>query len=105
MPFRGRVDLADTTTHGGSVSDRSEHGQLPHKEILDEGELPEATIRKYRIVQTEGSREVARSVEHYNLEMTLAVGYRVRSPRGTFPMGDRFGLIWRPSSGKESLTP
>ena len=52
--------------------------------ILDEGELgPAATIRKLRIVQTEGSREVTRTVEHYNLDVILAIGYRVRSHRGT----------------------
>ncbi len=51
--------------------------------IYNEGELtPEATIRKFRIVQTEGKREVARTIEHYNLEAILAVGYRVRSHRG-----------------------
>lgn len=54
------------------------------KAIFAEGELaPEATIRSYRIVQTEGSRQIARAVEHYNLEAILAVGYRVRSHRGT----------------------
>ena len=53
------------------------------KEILADEELtPEATIRNYRIVQTEGARPVQRQVEHYNLEMILAVGYRVRSQRG-----------------------
>jgi hypothetical protein len=52
--------------------------------IFEEGELNrEATIRKFRIVRMEGSREVAREVEHYRLEAILAVGYRVRSPRGT----------------------
>ena len=52
--------------------------------IFAEGEVkPEATIRKFRIVQLEGGREVARLVEHYNLDAILAVGYRVRSPRGT----------------------
>ena len=54
------------------------------KEILADGELTaEATIRQYRIVQTEGARTIGRQVEHYSLEMILAVGYRVRSPRGT----------------------
>jgi hypothetical protein len=54
------------------------------KEILKDLELrPESTIRKYRIVQIEGARQIARQVEHYNLDMILAVGYRVRSPRGT----------------------
>ncbi|MGH7485168.1 MAG: RhuM family protein, partial [bacterium] len=51
--------------------------------LLEEGELdPAATIRKFRIVRFEGSREVARFIDHYNLDAILAVGYRVRSPRG-----------------------
>lgn len=54
------------------------------KNIYVEGELEEAaTIRKNRIVQTEGKREVERDVAFYNLEMILAIGYRVRSHRGT----------------------
>jgi len=53
------------------------------KSIYDNGELsPGATIRQYRIVQTEGPRQVERLVDHYNLDMILAIGYRVRSPRG-----------------------
>ncbi len=44
---------------------------------------PEATIRRFRIVRREGTREVTRQIEHYNLDAILAVGYRVRSPRGT----------------------
>jgi hypothetical protein len=52
--------------------------------IFSEGELPpEATIRKYRIVQAEGSRTVERLVDHYSLDVVIAVGYRVRSARGT----------------------
>ncbi|MDZ4686070.1 MAG: virulence RhuM family protein [Planctomycetaceae bacterium] len=52
--------------------------------IYDEGELdPGATIRKFRIVQSEGARQVRRLVDHYNLDAVLSVGYRVRSPRGT----------------------
>lgn len=52
--------------------------------IFDEGELlGEATIRKFRIVRWEGKRQVAREVEHYNLDAILAVGFRVRSHRGT----------------------
>ena len=54
------------------------------KEIYDEGELQrEATIRQYRIVRLEGNREVTREIEHYSLPAIIAVGYRVRSQRGT----------------------
>jgi len=52
--------------------------------IYDDGELERgATIRKFRIVQREGDRDVTRTIEHYNLDAILAVGYRVRSARGT----------------------
>jgi len=51
--------------------------------IFEEAELdPEATIRKFRIVRREGTREVTRLIDHYNLDAILAVDYRVRSPRG-----------------------
>jgi hypothetical protein len=54
------------------------------KNIFAEGELSSGTtIRKFLIVQSEGSRKVSRSVDFYNLEMIVAVGFRVRSARGT----------------------
>ena len=54
------------------------------KAIFSEGELAAgATIRRYRIVQIEGGREITREVEHYNLDAILAVGFRVRSHCGT----------------------
>jgi len=54
------------------------------KNIYDEGELePRSTIRKFRIVQTEGKRQVSRHVAFYNLDVIISVGYRVRSHRGT----------------------
>ena len=43
----------------------------------------EATIRKFRIVRSEGNRQVSRTIDHYNLDAILAVGFRVRSKRGT----------------------
>lgn len=53
------------------------------KNIFEEGELqPEATIRKFRTVALEGTRDVERLLDHYNLEAVLAVGYRVRSNWG-----------------------
>ena len=54
------------------------------RNIYEDGEREsKATIRKFRIVQPEGQRHVTRSVDFYNLDMILAVGYRVRSHRGT----------------------
>lgn len=54
------------------------------KAIYEERELTEqATIKPYLIVRTEGARQVSREVLHYNLPAILAVGYRVRSARGT----------------------
>lgn len=52
--------------------------------VFKEGELDEkATCRKFRQVRTEGSRSVERDVEHYNLDVIISVGYRVKSLRGT----------------------
>jgi hypothetical protein len=48
----------------------------------DHEQSPGATIRKFLIVQTEGNRRVERLVDFYNLDMILAIGYRVRSHRG-----------------------
>ena len=54
------------------------------KNVYEQGEVtPEATIRKFRIVQTEGKREVVRSVDFYNLDAIISVGYRVNSVRAT----------------------
>ena len=55
---------------------------LYYKEISSDSELSEAaTIRKFRIVQTEGSRQVSREVNHYNLQMLIAVGVKVNNDR------------------------
>jgi len=54
------------------------------KKIYSEGELQHtATVKSYLTVQTEGSRQVQRSIEFYHLDVVIAVGYRVRSHRGT----------------------
>ncbi len=54
------------------------------KNIFASHELtPEATIRKFRIVQQEGQREVSRAVDFYNLDAIISVGYRVNSLRAT----------------------
>ncbi len=52
------------------------------KKVYADSELEEAaTIRKFRIVQMEGSRQVARDTKHYNLQMIIAVGFKVNSER------------------------
>ncbi|WP_367915524.1 virulence RhuM family protein [Leadbetterella sp. DM7] len=54
------------------------------KNVFEEGELePGATVRKFRTVQTEGSRSVERELDHYNLDVIISVGYRVKSLQGT----------------------
>ena len=52
------------------------------KKIYNDSELSEeSTIRKFRIVQTEGTRRVARDTKHYNLQMIIAVGFKVNNER------------------------
>ncbi len=52
------------------------------QKIYTDGELSEeATIRNYRIVQTEGTRKVNRNVKHYNLQMIIAIGFKVNNER------------------------
>lgn len=50
------------------------------KNIFDDGELQaEATLQDFLIVRQEGQRQVRRAVTHYNLDMVISVGYRVKS--------------------------
>ena len=54
------------------------------RNIFEEGELsPEATVRKFRTVRKEGDRKVFRQIEHYNLDLIISLGYRVRSSVAT----------------------
>ena len=54
------------------------------KNIYDEGELDEeSTVRKFRTVQIEGDRSVTRNIVHYNLDMIISLGYRVKSKIAT----------------------
>ena len=54
------------------------------KNIFAQEEItPDATIRKFRTVRMEGQREVARSIDYYNLDAIISVGYRVNSKRAT----------------------
>lgn len=52
--------------------------------IFKERELDfgDSTVRKFRIVRKEGNRQVSRNIEHYNLDVIISVGYRVKSQRG-----------------------
>ena len=54
------------------------------KHIFPEEELtPEATSKKFLVVRQEGSRQVRRTLDHYNLDAIIAVGYRVNSKKAT----------------------
>ena len=54
------------------------------RNVFDTGELdPARTVAKFATVQTEGGRSIMREIEFYRLEVILAVGYRVKSARGT----------------------
>lgn len=54
------------------------------KNIFKEGELDEnSTVKDFLMVQNEGGRQVSRNVAHYNLDVIISVGYRVKSLRGT----------------------
>ena len=80
---------------GKAKSTISEH----IKAIFEEGELsPDLTVRNYRTVQQEGNREVSRDIVYYNLDMIIAIGFRVRSSTGT-----KF-RIWAKDRLKEYIT-
>lgn len=54
------------------------------RNVFDEGELSSlSTVAKFATVQNEGERQVERSIEYYNLDVVISVGYRVKSLRGT----------------------
>ena len=81
--------------YGKAKSTISEH----IKAIFEEEELDKnSTVRNYRTVQIEGNREVTRDIEHYNLDMIIALGFRVRSNTGT-----KF-RIWAKDKLKEYIT-
>ena len=66
------------TVYGVNLATINEH----IKNIYKDNELEEnRTIRKFRIVQKEGTREVSRDVNHYNLQMIIAVGFKVNNER------------------------
>lgn len=54
------------------------------KNVFEEGELDAmSTVRNFRTVQKEGTREVERNIDYYNIDVIISVGYRVKSPQGT----------------------
>lgn len=86
----GMAELFDCTTDNIS---------LHLKNIYAEEELtPEATTEKFSVVRQEGSRQVRRTLEHYNLDAIIAVGYRVNSKKAT-----RFRQ-WATKTLKEYIT-
>ena len=57
-------------------------GKHINNALKEELEVGEATVAKFATVQKEGDREVVREIEHYNLDVIISVGYRVKSKRG-----------------------
>ena len=53
------------------------------RNVFDEGELDISTVANFATVQLEGNRRVERDIEHFNLDVIISVGYRVKSQRGT----------------------
>ena len=71
-----RSSAVEYLTYVASVGDQ----QDSIKKIYSDSELEEdSTIRNFRIVQTEGSRQVTRDTKHYNLQMIIAVGFSLVS--------------------------
>ena len=67
-----------STLYKVSIADINQH----IKKIYSDNELTEeATIKKYLIVQKEGNREVSRNVVHYNLQMIIALGFKIDNER------------------------
>ena len=67
-----------STIYGVNIATINEH----IKNIYKDNELDEdSTIRKFLIVQKEGNREVSRKVAHYNLQMVIAIGFKVDNER------------------------
>lgn len=72
---KGMAELFDCSTDNIS---------LHLKNIYADGELEQsATTEKISVVRTEGTREVSRTIDHYNLDAIIAVGYRVNSKKAT----------------------
>jgi hypothetical protein len=79
------VDLWLTQNQIAEIYETTQQNISQHIDnIYKSGELPdEATHKKFLLVQTEGNRQVKRKVDHYNLDMLIAIGYRVQSQIAT----------------------
>lgn len=75
-PWFSQADLAQI--FGVSIPTVNEHIST----FLSDGEINEATIRDFRIVRQEGTRQVERPIKHYGLDVAFYVGYRVNSHQG-----------------------
>ncbi|MDE7437272.1 MAG: virulence RhuM family protein [Muribaculaceae bacterium] len=73
-------DLWLTQKQLAEIYDTTQQNIAKHiSNIYADGELEEATHKKYLLVQNEGKRQVQRSIDHYNLDVVIALGYRVQS--------------------------
>lgn len=75
--------MADSITNSRTIRFKQANISEHLKHIFDSGELArEATVRKFRTVRQEGSRNVTRNIEYFNLDVIISVGYRVNTVRG-----------------------
>lgn len=63
--------------YGVSVSAVNQH----LKKLMEDGELDDSTIKQYLIVQKEGSRQIQRKADHYNLQVVISVGFKIENER------------------------
>ena len=82
--FTGHACRSVSKQHAETARRNSTQNITIHiKSIYEDGELEEiSTCKEYLQVRLEAKREVKRKIKHYNLEMIIAIGYRVRSHRG-----------------------
>lgn len=78
--------------YGVSVATINRHLRV----LREDGEIDGATVREFLIVQREGTRDVSRAVAHYNLQASIAVGFKVNNPRAVqfrYPKPERLSPI------------
>ena len=75
--------MVNAKSISGDISDNTAKYCLHIKNIYADGELNDSTHKDFLLVRQEGNRQVQRNIVHYNLDMIIALGYRVQSQVAT----------------------